>query len=148
MQTQEQLEQLEQLARQAQERSAWEAEKLHEKTRFLTAQVTINTSTIPPPSNAEEMWVGIGNIVLIIQPPFSHLQQLFTIFDVLEKTRKLPPSEKWEPVLTKLQLMSAELLFDFELPMMAIATSKEVLTRHPGNMRALRVVKDVRAQPM
>ncbi len=142
MQTQEQL------ARQAQERSAWEAKQLHKKTMLLTPRVSINISTTPPPSNEEEMWAGIGKSVLIIQTPLSHLHQLFTIIDVLSQTQKLPPSEKWDPVLTELQLMSAELLFDFELPMMAIPTSKEVLKRHPGNMRALLVVKDVRAQPM
>jgi hypothetical protein len=37
-----------QLARQAQELSVLEADRLRKKTRFLTAQVTINTSTTPP----------------------------------------------------------------------------------------------------
>jgi hypothetical protein len=145
MQTQKQLEQL---ARQAQERSAWEADQLHKRTRSLIPRVTINTATTPLPSSKEKMWTCIGDSVLTHQTPFSPLQQLVNILHVLSQTHELVPSEKWDPVFTKLQLRSAELLFENGLFMMAIATSKEVLKRHPDNTRALRVVEDVRAQPM
>jgi hypothetical protein len=134
-----------QLQQKAQELAALEAARLREMTRNLRPTITIDTTNTHTPSNEEEFWETIGTMVLNESMPYSHLQKWTTISYVISHTFGLPLTEEWEPLLTELQLRSAELLFDFGCYMMSIATAKEVLKRHPDNTRAGRVVKDVRA---
>ena len=142
---QQQLEQLEQFAKKANDIAATEANTLRVQTKKLQPRITIPISDIPTPSNKEEFWVTAGTMVLRNSMPYSHSQQLVTNSYVISQTFELPLTEEWEPLLTELQLRSAELLFDFGFHMMSIATAKEVLKRHPENTRAGRVVKDVRS---
>lgn len=137
----------EQLQQKTQDLAASEAARLREMTRKLRPTIIIDTTNTPPPSNEEELWVKIGRGILTNSMPYSPEQQFTTISHVLSQTFHLKVSEKWDPVLTELQLRSAELLFDFGCNMMSIANAKEVLKRHPKNTRALQVVKDVRALP-
>jgi hypothetical protein len=136
-----------QLAQKAKEIAAQEACNLRVQTQNLQPKITIFISNTSAPSNQKDLWVTTGIMVLNNSMPYSPLQQLVTILHVLSCTSALELSDEWEPVLTELQLRSAELLFEFGFYMMSIATAKEVLKRHPKNTRALRVVKDVRALP-
>ena len=139
--------QLEQLARKANEIAAQEACYLREQTQHLQPRITIPISDIPTPSDQTELWVTIGTMVLGNSMPYSPFHKWTTFSYVISHTFGLPLTEEWEPLLTELQLRSAELLFDFGCYMMSIATAKEVLKRHPDNTRALQVDKDVRALP-
>ena len=134
-----------QLQQKAQKLAASEAARLREATRNLRPTIIIDTTNTPLPSNQTNLWITIGEGILTNSMPYSHMQKWVTISHVISYTFHLEVSAEWDPVLTELQLRSAELLFEFGCYMMSIANAKEVLKRHPENARALRVDKDVRA---
>jgi len=133
-----------QLQQKAQELAALEAARLHDMTQKLEPRFRLNITNTPP-LNQEDLWSQIGTTALNDTVPYSFCQQYVNISYVISHTFELPLTKEWDPVLTELQLRSAELLFDFGLYLMSIANAQEVLKRHPDNTRAGRVVKDVRA---